>query len=71
MIENWIIWIYGIGCIIEMIIIGLFLRKENQIIIADAFWAIVFIIASWISILSELIVFKKEIMNFVIWRRKK
>lgn len=71
MIENWIIWLYGIGCIIELIILFFYLKREDEIIIADAFWAIVFIIASWISILSELIVFKKEIMNFVIWRRKK
>lgn len=71
MIESWIIWLYGIGCIIEMIIIGLFLRKENQIIIADAFLAIVFIIASWLSILFEIYVFRTEFLNIVIWRRKK
>lgn len=71
MIENWIIWLYGIGCIIELIILFFYIKREDEITIGDAFLTIIFIIASWLSILCEIYAFRKEIFGTVIWRRKK
>lgn len=71
MIENWAIWLYGIGCIIESIILIYFVKREDEITIGNAFLAIIFILASWLSILCEIYAYRIEIFDTVIWRRKK
>lgn len=70
MIENWIIWLYGIGCIIESIILVYFVKREDEITIGDLLLTIIFILSSWLCVLLEFIAFRKEILKTVIWRRK-